>query len=169
MGAAREFSASLPRKLRACPPFLRAWLTLGIVDLGLRAFGFRRVAARVHAPAYLPVGAGDVRRAHEYARWLRVAAGRHVVRARCLHQALALHHWLRREGLPSELRIGVRMVDGELRAHAWVELAGHVLDEHPAAVAAFTPLASARREPGHRGARATSIVGTEHEVVPVWR
>jgi len=55
---------------------------------------------------------------------------------------LALHQWLREEGLPSELRIGVRKDDGELRAHAWVELGGLVVNDGAGAVAAFTPLRS---------------------------
>ncbi|MDP8924737.1 MAG: hypothetical protein M3O34_17930, partial [Chloroflexota bacterium] len=39
-----------------------AWLSLGIVDLGLRAVGFRGVVARVSIPADGPIGSQDVRR-----------------------------------------------------------------------------------------------------------
>jgi len=86
------------------------------------------------------VGADHFRRANEYARYLEIAARYHPVRARCLHRALALHEWLRREGLPSDLRLGVRRDADELKAHAWVELAGRLVRDGPAEIAEFTPL-----------------------------
>jgi hypothetical protein len=58
-----------------------------------------------------------------------------------LQRSLVLNYWLRREGLPSELRIGVRKDGDALKAHAWVELGRHVVNDPVAAVAAFTPLA----------------------------
>jgi hypothetical protein len=74
-----------------------------------------------------------------------VAARSHVVEARCLHQSLALHAWLRRERLPSELRIGVRKSYDELIAHAWIELGGQVVNDGPDRVAEFSPLATPGR------------------------
>jgi hypothetical protein len=71
-----------------------------------------------------------------------MAARHHVVPAHCLHRSLVLHAWLRREGLPSSLRIGVQKANGELRAHAWIELAGQVINDRPAAVAPFGVLSS---------------------------
>src|SRR5215210_1745517 len=121
---------------------LRAWVVLGLTDIRLRALGFQRVVERVQPPSGRVLGPGESCRAHRYARWLEIASRHHVVRARCLHRSLALHHWLRREGLPSELRIGARKDGGALKAHAWVELEGRVVNDPPAAVAAFTPLAS---------------------------
>jgi hypothetical protein len=91
-------------------------------------------------PAGRPADAPARHRAARYAWAIALAARHHVVRARCLHRALVLHRWLRREGLPSELRIGVRKVDGALLAHAWVELDGEAVGDQPAAVAAFAPL-----------------------------
>src|SRR5215207_6254312 len=144
MGAARRLCTHALLRPANCWLIAHAWFMLGMVDLRLRAFGFRRTANQAITLGHRPSRPEDVRRAYEYARWLRIAARHHLVRARCLHQALALHHWLRRQRLPSELRIGVRMSRAGLRAHAWVEFAGHVLDEHPAAVGGFTPLTSAR-------------------------
>jgi Transglutaminase-like superfamily len=48
-------------------------------------------------------------------------ASRYVPRASCLTQALVLHILLRREGLPSRIRIGVSKDAGFFEAHAWVE------------------------------------------------
>jgi len=148
MRAARRFSIYVLLAPGNCLSLAHAWFMLAIVDVRLRAFGFRRTAQRAVSRGHRPVRPEDVRRAYDYARSLRIAARHHLVRARCLHQALALHHWLHRQRLRSELRIGVRMSGAELRAHAWVEFAGHVLDEHPAAVGAFTELTSARPDDG---------------------
>jgi hypothetical protein len=128
---------------------VRAFVRLIIVDMGLRAFGFRRLVERAGqqcAPANRGVDPRDVldptglRRSRCYARWLEVASRYHVVRARCLHRSIALHRWLCEEGLPSELRIGVLKDGGELKAHAWVELGGHVVNDPPRSVEAFVPL-----------------------------
>lgn len=128
---------------------LRAYLWLGAVDLALRVFGFQRVVASAPAPAGRTeaVSPQAVRRARWYARRIDSAARRHVLRARCLHRSLVLHHWLRREGLPSELRIGVLKENEALKAHAWVELDGQVVNDRPGAVAPFTPLARTGRRP----------------------
>jgi len=122
---------------------VRAFWALAAVDLGLRVQGFRRVLERIQRQTTAPldsVGAEHFRRVGEYVRWLEVASRYHPVRAQCLHRSLALHWWLRQDGLPSELRIGVRKDRGELKAHAWVELGGHVVNDQPAAVGPFTLL-----------------------------
>jgi len=124
--------------------FLRAYAALAVTDLSLRLWGFQRVVERV-APVS-PVAAGlnlasiDVEQVNRYVRWIKSAARRHVVNARCLHESLTLHRWLRRDGLPSELQIGVRLEDGELKAHAWVELFDQVVNDAPSHVAEFRPL-----------------------------
>ena len=124
---------------------LRAFIALARVDLTLRVAGFRRLAARARLGAP-PAGGRDeaaaLGRARRYARTIDMAARHHVVPARCLHRSLVLHEWLRRDGLPGELRIGVRKEGEALRAHAWVELDGQVVNDTPAAVAPFVPLAA---------------------------
>lgn len=123
--------------------FLRAYVALGWVDLVLRVAGFRYLAGRARVGAAAPGGRVDpaaLGRARRYARTIAVAARHHVVPAHCLHRSLVLHQWLRREGLPGELRIGVRKEGGALRAHAWVELSGSIVNDTPAAVAPFVPL-----------------------------
>jgi hypothetical protein len=88
-----------------------------------------------------PVTNDDLRRARRYARHLDRASRHHLVRARCLHRSLVLHRWLRRQGLPSQLRIGVSKSAGAFAAHAWVEMDGLVVNDRALAVYAFTPLA----------------------------
>jgi hypothetical protein len=134
---------------------LRAFAWITFVELGLRTVGFQRLVrqARAGSTRQELAGSGSQahRRAHRYAHWIDVAARHHVVEARCLHRSLALHHWLRSEGLPSELRIGVHKAGDELKAHAWIELAGCVINDRPDAVAVFTPLATADRRLARSG------------------
>ena len=119
-----------------------AYVSLLTTDVALRVLGYRRLLERIErAPAAATLSPRRLRRARRYAGWLDVAARRHFVPARCLHRSLALHAWLRAKGLPSELKIGVRKESGELRAHAWVVLGEHVVNDRQEAVAAFAPLA----------------------------
>ena len=45
-------------------------------------------------------------------------------RARCLHRSLTLHSWLRHQGFPSELRIGVIKDGAELHTTVAVMVTG---------------------------------------------
>jgi hypothetical protein len=123
------------------PP--RALLRLCATAAALRLYGFPRLVALARASASRPdrlPTAQELARARRYAGWLRALGSGWPLRAHCLPRALALHFWLRREGIPSEVCIGVRKEDGALRAHAWVELGGLVVDDLPLAVAPFRPL-----------------------------
>ena len=43
---------------------------------------------------------------------------------RCLARSLALQHWLQRQGIGTELRVGVARHGDRLKAHAWIEYGG---------------------------------------------
>ena len=49
----------------------------------------------------------------------------------CLKRSLTLWFVLRRRGILSDLRIGVRRHEGEFQAHAWIEYEGRILNDHP--------------------------------------
>ena len=121
----------------------RACVDLRRIDRTLKRSNFQELAASLKE---LPirdqasVRPRDIRRARRYARRIANAAHVSMPRAKCLHRSLTLHSWLRREGFPSELRIGVIKDGAELKAHAWVELADQVVNDRPDAVAVFTPL-----------------------------
>lgn len=122
---------------------MRASVDLVRMDLVLQRDGFQELMTGLEG---LPTRGmstlrqRDIRRAQRYARRIANAAQFSLPRARCLHRSLVLHQWLRREGLPSELRIGVLKDNHELKAHAWVALANQVVNDPPSAVAVFTPL-----------------------------
>lgn len=56
----------------------------------------------------------------------------------CLSRSLALQFLLARRGITSILRLGGRLVDGRLEAHAWVEYAGAVMGSPPDLATRFT-------------------------------
>ena len=52
-----------------------------------------------------------------------------MVKATCLRQALLTWWLLRRQGIESELRIGIQKRNGRIHGHAWVRAAGQVISE----------------------------------------
>lgn len=65
------------------------------------------------------------------AAMVNIAGNRAVFPSTCLARALLIDWLLRRQGFPAELRIGVRLADGVLAAHAWVECEGAPVDASP--------------------------------------
>ena len=61
-------------------------------------------------------------------------------RANCLVESLTLWWELRRSGLAADLRVGVRLIDGRLESHAWVEYDGRVLNDAGRIARLYTPL-----------------------------
>ena len=57
----------------------------------------------------------------------------------CLVRSLVGYRYLCRAGLKPELRIGLARQDS-LAGHAWVELDGRAINDHPSSIAAFTPI-----------------------------
>jgi hypothetical protein len=116
---------------------VRAFLTVTAFRAALSVLPFRwtrRLAARDggRTPATAP--------SREELVWAVSAAARHVPRATCLTQALALQALLTREGHDARLRLGVARGElGALEAHAWLESGGRVVIGGPQA-ARFVPL-----------------------------
>ncbi len=120
----------------------RAWSDLLLVDRVLNRDGLDPLLTKIEstAPAHRDVTRQEFVRARRYARRIALAAHLCPVGARCLHRSLVLHMWLRREGLPSQLRFGVWKENQDLRAHAWVELAGLPVNDDRRALAGIQPM-----------------------------
>jgi hypothetical protein len=73
------------------------------------------------------------------ARLVDAAARRGPYSATCLPRSLTLWWLLRRRGIDSYLRIGVRKAAGRIEAHAWVELRGLVLNDQGDVSQRFAP------------------------------
>jgi hypothetical protein len=120
--------------------FVRAYLGIAAVDLRMRLRAPRSYLHQGPVERAGGVTEADIERAWLYSRWITSAARFYPARAQCLHQSLALQSWLCREGLPADLRIGVHKEGNELKAHAWVELGGRIVNDTDGAIMPFTPL-----------------------------
>ena len=118
---------------------LSAWLWLPFFWLGLRVLGLprlqawlqRRPLAAQSAPALaLP----EIQALGEA---VNIAARHSLFPATCLTRSLLLGWLLRRRCVTSELRIGVRLTQGVLDAHAWVECESVPVNDSPNVSAQF--------------------------------
>jgi hypothetical protein len=140
---------TLARRLtqfRALPPSERgiviaAMLRLPLFWIGLRLLGLQRLQARLQRT---PPGRATTPSLAELQRigtLVNAAANQALGPANCLTRSLYLWWLLRRRGVETDLRIGVRLADGALEAHAWVEHAGLPINDRPDVSADFPPFA----------------------------
>jgi hypothetical protein len=135
----RKFRELSPREGRL---LLQAFLVLPLMGLGLRYLGWGRLHARLaqgQLPAQKPGPEELMPRAQVTARMVQAAARYGFCRPNCLPQSLTLWWLLRRQGIRSDLRIGVNPKGGGLEAHAWVECQGWVLNDHDQVHRQFVP------------------------------
>ena len=82
---------------------------------------------------------GDPTRARALAKAVERAANHGLFRPFCLVRAIAIRDLLERHGIEgSSIRIGVRRLETEFNAHAWVRWGDETLGDRPSHVATFT-------------------------------
>ena len=114
---------------------LQAAAILPCLHIALRVVGYPRLHRLAEELTPLrtsekPRDSGsELQRAQEVAQIVAMAANSGLVKATCLRQSLMLWWILRTQGMPSNIRFGVRVNEGELEAHAWVEYDGIVLND----------------------------------------
>jgi hypothetical protein len=123
----RRFSA-LGRSARGL--FLRASLVLPLITISLRWRGFRKTKALLQY--FIPLAYGSQNpeaqaRAALTAQMVRAAASHGVGNPTCLEVSLALWWLLARQGIASDLRVGIRKDGEKFEAHAWIECGGTTL------------------------------------------
>jgi hypothetical protein len=126
----RSFAA-LPASDRLV--LVEAMILLPATGLGLRWFHMNRLIGWMSKLADLHAGKtvaldqqGEALRAR---RLVGAAARNGLYGGTCLSRSVTFWWLLRRRGVRSDLRIGVRKQKGELEAHAWVECDGIVLND----------------------------------------
>lgn len=83
----------------------------------------------------------ESRKAYHLALQLRRAADHGLLRPKCLVRSVALSRMLDKHGIHgAKVRVGVRRLDGQFAAHAWVELGQRVLGDDIGHVAGFAHL-----------------------------
>jgi len=126
----RRFSA-LERPAQTL--FLRALMMLPLVGLSFKFRGFEATRATLrktlsHTTPQTDTDSSETQIA--LVAHMVNAADRHgLVHPSCLVKSLTLWWLLGRQGITSELRVGVRKEGGNLEAHAWVERNGIALNE----------------------------------------
>jgi hypothetical protein len=110
-----------------------------IVDFGLRLFTYRQLCRflLVVSPQPNPLYA-DIKRASDFGRLVN-QAGIWLPWATCLRRSLATWWLMRWSGIPSEIRIGVKLMPGDNSSHSWVEHHGEVINDAPN-IADFYPV-----------------------------
>lgn len=113
--------------------FLRAFVVLHLVGLSLKFRGLDATRS-----ALLKKLSGSAQQTDSDSLGKQIALTAHMVNAAdrhglvhpsCLVKSLTLWWLLGRQGISSELRIGVRKQGGTLEAHAWVERERMALNE----------------------------------------
>lgn len=103
---------------------------LPVFSLALRALGFARFRALLTCKAVTatPLSPRDIQ---TIGKLVNIAARNTPTQPSCLTRSLLLQWMLRRRGSDSDLRIGVRLVQGRLDAHAWLECSGVPINDEP--------------------------------------
>lgn len=112
---------------------LEAVIGLPIAWLAARLLGFRICRAAFDerggaAQNSKPLDAGTLDMARRIAHLEAVTAANLFLRTSCLEQSFVLRRMLSRRGMNAALRIGARKEEDRFEAHAWVEMAGSVVD-----------------------------------------
>lgn len=107
--------------------------------LGLRVLGLRRfqiLLQRGRPPIARGLSFDEI---VNIAVLVNVAVRQLPFTATCLTRSLLLVWMLRRRGVATQLRIGVRLTQGALDAHAWVEYTGIPVNDDPDVGEQFVP------------------------------
>jgi hypothetical protein len=113
--------------------FLRAVVLLPLVALYLRWRGFRATQAALQRFLSKANPEPDAvlasKNAAVTAHMVNAADRYGLIHPSCLAKSLTLWWLLGRQGIPSQLRIGIRKENEKFAAHAWVECDGAALNE----------------------------------------
>jgi hypothetical protein len=131
--------------------FLRGVVLILLVSISLRLRGFRATQGTLRRRLRAAVNSASsksapLRASDDVARIVRMmqAAARHSFASpNCLEVSLVLWYLLKRQGIPSDIRIGTRKIDYRLEAHAWVERNGVALNEFDQAHLHYAPFDAA--------------------------
>jgi hypothetical protein len=111
---------------------LRGLLYLPLAWLLLRTVGFSRLASfllRPVADGRASRVAPDWKKVSASARMVHLAERYGIVPRNCLRRSLVLCYLLQRQGVASNLQIGVDCGGGNFQAHSWVEVDGLVVND----------------------------------------
>lgn len=136
----RKVQTAYQLESRARSRFLLAYLLLILITLTMHFGGLRWTSQHLKKlKSPLPLGQdwGQARQLKTTLAMVRLAV-RYSPWANCLRQSLTLWTLLRWQGMNTTLRIGMRLVAGIMKSHAWLEYEGQVVGDRAAVVAQYT-------------------------------
>lgn len=131
-----QFRALSAMQLRT---IVQASLWLPWFGLGLRVHGLARFQSELQRWPMTVASTMSLAEIQLLGEAVNIAARHTPFHATCLTRSLLLGWLLRRHGVASELRIGVRLPQGQLDAHAWVECDGVPVNDRPDIADDFAP------------------------------
>lgn len=111
---------------------LEALFLLPLAGILLRLFRYQKVLHGLQRMTPLrrrPSAEETAERMKRMGKLVNIAAWRGAYRATCLRRSLVLWWMLRRRGMDSRIRVGVRNDGGEFASHAWVEWEEQVIND----------------------------------------
>ena len=133
----RRFSGAERRLL------LVSAILLPLLAAALRVIGFARVRRWLLHSTVRRSARPEVE-PEKLAVLVNAASNRLPIAGSCLTRSLLLDWMLRRRGVDSALRLGVRLDKGRLQAHAWVEIGGRPVNDAPGVAGQFAPFEGRR-------------------------
>ncbi len=131
--------------------FLLSLVLIPFVYIGLYVFGFSRLYKWILASPWFNNKVGsienisdqDIAYAKQTALVVSAATWKLFFKKSCLKRSLLLIMFLRRAGIPGFITIGAKKSNDNqsIRAHAWVEIDGEVINDLPSVVEEFNVLA----------------------------
>jgi len=115
--------------------FWRAAFLLPWIRVSLRMRGYNPTFASLQArlSSIAENASADPDQVRKINRVVRAAVHHSLLHFTCLEESLGLWYLLRKQGIASQVRIGVRKSNGKFEAHAWVEYAGEAINQPEAA------------------------------------
>jgi hypothetical protein len=128
--------------------FWRSLFLLKAAGFLLRFFLYQDVYKRIEnlVPLAKPAAVEpDLEKAAAIAAIVELAARRRLAQATCLRRSLVLWYLLRRQGIDSEIRLGIRKQDDRALGHAWVEIDGHIINDDSETIQHYTRIDLSQR------------------------
>jgi hypothetical protein len=144
MASWKKLKQLSPTELRM---LVSAFFLLPLINLLLGVLGYshlhrilEKLAPLRERQPQLSITDDALLKAKSAARMVAIAANNGVYRATCLRKSLLVFWFLRRQGIAGMIRFGVRLVQGDLEAHAWVEWQDIVINDEADVRQRYAPL-----------------------------
>lgn len=121
--------------------FCQAWCWLPLMWAALKAWPLPRLHARLmaHIQHLPPPTSAQLAEARALGEAVNAAARHTPFPATCLSRSLVLLWMLGRRGVAAQLCVGARLQNGQLDAHAWVEILHQPVNDRPDVALVYPP------------------------------